>query len=273
MTDPVEALPEDIARLLEREKSAYPVDPKARRALLSRVEMAIALGGGGLAGGGSSAPAVSGGSGGVVASVVKKGVAAKMVAVAVAAFVGGGITGGAVVDRLKRARALAAIEAAHQGSPNLPPPPPTVVPASPLPEPRASALVPAEPGVPLSSTRGSDTTRQGSSSDTSRQTSAANGASSARGDLVREREILDAARAALARGQAQDAITTLQEHARRWPNGELAAEREVVWIQSLVAAGRLPEAKARAARFHQTFPKSIFAPAIDAALGSAPATP
>jgi hypothetical protein len=258
MSDPVDALPDDIARLLEREKDAYPVDPDVQRAMLARVEMAIALGGGGLGGsGGGGPPAPPGGvgTGGALASVVKKGIAGKMVAVAVAAFVSGGITGGAVVGTMKRPQTLVPVTAP------MPLLTSSAVPSSvPAPEPRASATSAPEPVAPLPPAR-------------MNVAPSATGASSSHGDLVREREILDAARAALARGQAQDAIVAMEEHARRWPNGELAAEREVVFIQALVAAGRSPEARARAARFHQAFPKSIFAPAIDSALGAAPATP
>jgi hypothetical protein len=271
MSHPVEALPEDIARLLEREKGAYAVDPDVRRALLSRVEMAIALGGADLPAGGPSSPPGAAGSGEVVASAVKKGVAGKMVAVAVAAFVGGGITGGAVVETMTRTRTLAPIVAPMPpvtSSAVAPPAPGQIARANssspsesaPVPESRASASSPPEPVAPLPPARPN-------------VASSSSGTPSSHGDLVREREILDAARAALARGQAQDAIAAMEEHARRWPNGELAAEREVVLIQALVAAGRLPEARARAARFHQAFPKSIFAPAIDIAIGAAPAPP
>jgi hypothetical protein len=250
---PIEALPDDIARLLAREKDAYPIDPEVRRAVFSRVEMAIALGGGGL--GGNGGPSSTSGTAGVghAASVAKKGVAGKLIAVALAAFVGGGVTGGAVVKTMTHAPALAPVGAIPPAtsSPAAPPAPVPVPLASatspnaeaPSPPPRAS-VAPSSGGVP-----------------------------SSHGDIIREREILDAARAALAHGQARDAILAMQEHARRWPNGELTEEREVVLIQALVAAGRSPEARARAARFHQTFPKSIFAPAIDVAIGAAPASP
>jgi len=87
------------------------------------------------------------------------------------------------------------------------------------------------------------------------------------GDLTRERELLDVARAALAHGKPQDAIQAAQEHARRWPRGYLAEEREVVLIQALVAAGRTVEAEQRATRFHRSFPRSMLAPAVDAAIG------
>jgi hypothetical protein len=95
--------------------------------------------------------------------------------------------------------------------------------------------------------------------------SAARPAGSA-GDLTRERELLDAARAALDRGRPNDAVAAAREHAQKWPRGYLAEEREVVLIQGLVAAGNQQEAEHRAAQFHRTFPKSILGPAVDAAV-------
>ncbi|HEX7665637.1 MAG TPA: hypothetical protein VF407_14020, partial [Polyangiaceae bacterium] len=88
------------------------------------------------------------------------------------------------------------------------------------------------------------------------------------GDLVREREMLDVARAALAHGHPADAVVEAQRHERRFPRGYLAEEREVVWIQALVAEGHLTDADARAAKFHERFPQSALAGAVDAAVGT-----
>jgi hypothetical protein len=250
---PIEPLPDDIASLLAREKDAYPVDPAAQRAVLSRVEMAIALGAGGAGGaGGHGSPPGTAGGGHVVARAAKTGIAGKMIAVALAAFVGGGLTGGAIVKTMTKAPALAPVAA--------------LVPAT-----SAASALPALVPPPLASAPAASSTDLPVPSARATSAPSSSSALGSRGDLVREREVLDAARAALAHGQPDDAIVALQEHARRWPHGQLAEEREVVLIQALVAAGRTSEAQARAARFHQAFPKSIFAPAIDAALESAPA--
>jgi hypothetical protein len=255
---PLEALPDDIARLLERERDAYPIDPERQRAVRSRVEMAIALGGGalgggGLGGGGGAGPSSMSGSpgtGATAAGVAARGVAGKMIAVGLAAFVGGGVTGGAIVRSTTHAPAVVPMVAA---------PPSISAPVAPLPAPAPVpaplASVPTTTDVPSAPVRAS-------------AAPSSTVAPTGQGDLARERELLDVARAALARNQAQDAIATLEEHARRWPNGKLAEEREVVLVQALVTAGRLPEARARAARFHQRFPKSFFAGAVDAAVGA-----
>ncbi|MDB5215454.1 MAG: hypothetical protein JWO86_3381, partial [Myxococcaceae bacterium] len=85
-------------------------------------------------------------------------------------------------------------------------------------------------------------------------------------DLTLERELLDVARAALARGNPDGAIASLRRHVERWPHGLLAEEREVVWIQALVAGGRRREAEERGARFRGDYPGSALTPAVDAAL-------
>lgn len=88
-----------------------------------------------------------------------------------------------------------------------------------------------------------------------------------RGDLAKERELLDVARAALARGRSADALAAAELHAAKWPRGALLEEREVVLIQALAAAGRRTEAEAKAEQFRKWFPQSMLLPAVDATLG------
>lgn len=92
----------------------------------------------------------------------------------------------------------------------------------------------------------------------------------ASGDLAKERELLDVARAALARGRPADALAAAAEHARKWRRGYLGEEREVVLIQALAAAGRRQDAEAKAAQFRKMYPKSMLMPAVDAALDGSP---
>ena len=87
-----------------------------------------------------------------------------------------------------------------------------------------------------------------------------------RTDLRRERELVDAARAALARGNASEALGLLERHAATFPAGQLAEERDVLRVQSLVAAGRRGDAEAHANAFKRAHPNSPFLPAVDAAL-------
>jgi hypothetical protein len=83
--------------------------------------------------------------------------------------------------------------------------------------------------------------------------------------LARERTLLDMARTALGRGDATSALSAVDTHAREFPRSQLAEEREVIAVQALAAAGRLPEAKRRAAAFHDAFPSSPLAAIVDEA--------
>ncbi len=85
--------------------------------------------------------------------------------------------------------------------------------------------------------------------------------------LARERERIDTARSALLHSDAAAAIASLQAHLDAFPTGRLAEERESLWVQALVMGGAVGDAKARAARFHEKFPRSLLGPAVDAALG------
>lgn len=86
------------------------------------------------------------------------------------------------------------------------------------------------------------------------------------GDLAKEQVLLDTARAALARGRADDALAAVASHATQFPQGRLAEDREAVAVQALAAAGRLDEARARAQRFRARYPRSIYLPAIERSL-------
>lgn len=103
-------------------------------------------------------------------------------------------------------------------------------------------------------------------------------------ELARERALLETARTALARKppdpaeaadapERPDAITLLLQHARQFPDGRLAEERESLLIQALAAAGRTSEARSRAARFRTRFSHSLLLPAVEAAALGADARP
>ncbi len=85
--------------------------------------------------------------------------------------------------------------------------------------------------------------------------------------LVEERALLDAARVARARGDDEGAIAVARAHEARYPNGQLADEREAILIVALAHAKRMGEARARAERFRARRPRSILLPVIDSALG------
>jgi hypothetical protein len=53
------------------------------------------------------------------------------------------------------------------------------------------------------------------------------------------------------------------EHAKAYPNGALAQEREVIAIEALVKLGRRDEAAKRATGFHKSFPQSSHGERVD----------
>lgn len=83
--------------------------------------------------------------------------------------------------------------------------------------------------------------------------------------LAEERALVEMARTALARGNAQQALQTMDTHAVRFANGQLVEERESLAIEALLAAGRTEDAKRRADAFRARFPQSMLLPAIEAA--------
>jgi hypothetical protein len=111
-----------------------------------------------------------------------------------------------------------------------PPPPPPVVVAAPTPAPRPPAVA----------------------------------------NLSEEQALIDQARAALLRGNANDALAALDTHGQRYPDGQLSEDREALSVQALASLGRDDDAKARATRFREKWPRSILLPVVDAATRKKP---
>jgi len=84
--------------------------------------------------------------------------------------------------------------------------------------------------------------------------------------LARERAMIDAVRAAVRASNHQEALRTIERHAREFQNGRLVEEREGLRVVALVRMGRAEEARRRARRFRTRFPRSLLLPLIDAAL-------
>ena len=84
--------------------------------------------------------------------------------------------------------------------------------------------------------------------------------------LAEERALLDVARLARARGDDAAAIAAATAHERRFPEGQLAEERDAILVQALAHAHRLPEARARAERLRARAPHSMLLGVVSAAL-------
>jgi hypothetical protein len=258
VSDPmIDELPRDLVALLSRESLAYPEDESMRAAVLAGVEATV--GGPGGAGGGGSDGGDGGGAppgAGVGAAVLHSLGVRAVVAIATGAFLAGGIVGGVVVNRVSAPQPSASVAASAPVFPALPldagaPVASEAVKPAPADAPVASASAPTLPAP------------------------SAKDVTDSRGDLTRERELLDAARASLSRSNPNDAIAAAERHAQRWPHGYLVEERDVVWVQALVAAGRRGEAERKALLFRRSFPNSVLTPAVDAALkrDEKPSTP
>jgi hypothetical protein len=231
----IEKLPPEIATLLEREAAAYPEDVALKDVARRRIESAIALG----------VPTENGGAPPALATATAKGMTAPLVAlVGVGAFVAG-TAFGIALHRPESARsqpsatptvAIAAM--------------PVIETAAPLEDKPSSSSTAVSPPLVVASASSN------ANDDPSTQT----------GDLIRERELLDVARAALSHGRPLDAIAAAKRHEKRWPKGYLVEEREVVWIQALVATGDDDQAKMHGAAFHRNFPHSALSAAVDTAL-------
>jgi outer membrane protein assembly factor BamD (BamD/ComL family) len=74
--------------------------------------------------------------------------------------------------------------------------------------------------------------------------------------LPEEVRLLSKAEQQVGAGHADQALTTLNEHERRFPGGALAEERLAARVQALCALGRVSEAQAELAKLAHTHPRS-----------------
>lgn len=77
--------------------------------------------------------------------------------------------------------------------------------------------------------------------------------------IAEEASLLRAAHASLASNDGTGAMRSLDEHARRFPHGALAEERDAARVMALCAQGRASEARASASAFVSANPRSPFA--------------
>ncbi|MGE0785981.1 MAG: hypothetical protein AB7S26_09855 [Sandaracinaceae bacterium] len=201
-------------------------DSNAAARILARVE------------GAAAASAAAG-----LGSAAAKSITAKAAtAIAVACFLGGMVAGGAIVasvrpdpvpvasisasTRSEHAELRPTITEADPTPAPIEPPPPAVAPA-----PRVEPSEPpprVEPSTPRAS------------------------------DLPAERRLLEAARAALARDRADNAEESLARHRRRFEEGELAEERDSLFVEVLFAEERWDEVGRAADAFVARYPSSLY---------------
>jgi hypothetical protein len=135
-----------------------------------------------------------------------------------------------------------------------------IAPPAPLSSPR-EAPAPAIETAPTPAPVAPDDAASGTTTEPSKPASegtpgtARTATGAARPSLVPEDQLLERARRALA-SDPNRALSLTREHARSYPSGVLAQEREVIAIEALRRLGRGDEADARRGTFEQRYPQS-----------------
>jgi hypothetical protein len=96
------------------------------------------------------------------------------------------------------------------------------------------------------------------------------GRTAPKGDpFAAELELLQRAHTAYTRRDFSVALALVAEHARRFPRGRLAEQREALRVRSLAGAGRADDARRAAAEFAAQFPRSVLLPRVAGSPASA----
>ena len=78
-----------------------------------------------------------------------------------------------------------------------------------------------------------------------------------------ERALISRGQMALARGNYSGTLDAINEHNTQFPHGWLLEESDALRVQALAGLDRRTEARARAAEFITTYPRSLFRPLIE----------
>jgi len=83
-----------------------------------------------------------------------------------------------------------------------------------------------------------------------------------------ELKLMRGAHTAYAAHAFANALVLVGEHARKFPTGVLAEEREALRVRCLLGSGRTGEAERAAAAFARRFPRSVLLQRIQAEVGT-----
>ena len=252
-------LPGDVRAVLDLERDLPAIDDAVQQRLRRRLEASVGI----LALGVGTAAVTSTAAGGAAATVTKASLVAKPWIAVAFAFVLGGVAGAGLYAAARKPVTsppqVTTVVVERRVEVPVPAPPPSAVIVLPStvdttsPTIAAGSPPPVAVGVAPPAQMGAAAAKSG------------NAASTTDTGLAAERALLEVARTALSRGDAASALTSLDEHAKRFPGGQLTEEREALYVQALARAGHLSEAKARAARFAKRFPESMLLPVVEAA--------
>jgi TolA-binding protein len=259
---------EEILALLEEERGAPGLTSGARDRLRSRLEASLPLAavGVGLAVGALAAGTQRAALEGAAAKVSSLGLVARLfaskAALSALMFTAGTGVGVGAVTVMNASRAVSAPvnEGAARAQPS------AVSSFASVGTPAASVAAPPGSESGVSGVRPDDLPRVAvPESNTVAAAQPAPSASERSESLRKERSLLEAARTALTRrdfGAAREALAT---HSSSFPKSQFQEERESLMVQALAGAGDMPAARARAARFREQFPNSMFKNAVDRA--------
>lgn len=238
MSDPQRMIDElregELKDLLAAGKSETP-DARQMAALAAKIGIVGGLGGAGAAGAGGGAGAKAG----AAVGAAKGALAIKVVsAVAVAAAIGAGTVAVTKTAEPPRSAPVGIVASA----------PPAFT-------------APSEPSVRLAPRV--DPLASASAEPSAKPVPARSAAPASPADEVK---LLERAQDAL-RTRPDEALALCNDHARAYPNGMLAQEREVIAVEALVKTGRVDEARARAAKFKARWPGSSHARRIETLVG------
>ena len=156
-------------------------------------------------------------------------------------------------------------------SPNLVSPLPATVSVQPAPAPSTTAptrvLVPARPSasVPLTSNLGAETPP------TPPAPPASLGATARPATVLdEERGLVEQGRVAFSRRDWLSSLEAVRAHRQRFPNGQLAEERDALEVQALAAGGHSADARRKGEAFLSAYPQSMLRGRIDALLRELP---
>jgi hypothetical protein len=256
MTDPSDLLQEDLREFLDAEKACPDPAQEVQDRVYLRLSGSLALSGGlgdvpSTPPSGRPALSSTPAHGSFVARIVARAARGGLATFLVGAAVGATVYGTA--EHMRKSPELPATPAVTIARPA--PQSPQVVPdLSPPPNP-AKLPAPVSPSSSRDRARGAEEQVVLDAKD--------------RG-LAAERKLVEMARTALARGQTDGALAAIHRHARQFPTGQLAEERDSLLVQALVAKGEFAQARAQATHFHRQHPRSLFSPVVDQALQSIP---
>lgn len=267
LSDPRSKRPASLRRLIAAGRSELP-DAARAESLASRLGFGVAPPLGGI---GSTKPIAAAGGGGALKTGVAAALGAATKIGAVAVLVVGTAAGVVATSRSASAPAVVASPMPRELrlSPLRPPLDGTSAAAPPSDPSRPTPLEPSLDTVvsqPATEAPGSNDHVVPAMPSPHATPGAAHPSSPGESLADTEVSLLEDAQAAL-RTDPRRALDLTDREASRFPAGTMAQEREVIAIEALTRLGRMDEARGRARRFFQAFPRSAHRPRIAALVG------